>query len=550
MKPKPTRSSPPPGGENLEKFGATAPVVSSPPVAIVLSPKTEERPVANTRVMPAPPPGPAAVEETVFTTPTTLPIKKATRLDIRSRSPSPTVSTPGSSNVKMRKNKVDALEEYNKIHSGNKKDLINLVVVGHVDSGKSTLMGHLLVELGQVSQKVMHKYEQESRKLGKQSFAYAWVLDETSEERSRGITMDVGQNSFETQNKSVRLLDAPGHRDFIPNMISGAYQADVAVMVVNATTGEFEAGFELGGQTREHALLVRSLGVNQLIVAVNKLDTVDWSQDRFDFIVDKLKHFFKSSVGFRDSDVNYIPVSGLTGENLSKTTGVLKWYQGSTLVKAIDNLKPPQRLIEKPFRMAASDVFKPNTGSGIAVAGRIEAGFVMVNDKVLVQPLNEIAAVKNIENGDGISVIGGASFAGEHVSLILTGIDATAISTGSVVVDPAAPLPVTKVFRAKLVVFNVDIPVTKGYTCILHYGNVQVAATVKKLLGLLDKATGEIAQNTKRPRLLTKGNNAMVEIATETPVCLDLYTNSKELGRFMLRTGGKTIAAGMVTETN
>mgnify|MGYP001246996629 CR=1 FL=1 len=201
----------------------------------------------------------------------------------------------------------------------------------------------------------------------------------------RGITMDVGQNSFETPHKSVRLLDAPGHRDFIPNMISGAYQADVAVMVVNATRGEFEAGFDQGGQTREHAVLVRSLGVSQLIVAVNKLDTVDWSQERFDLIVEKLKHFLKSSVGYRDSDVNYIPVSGLTGENLTLKTGVMEWYTGPTLVEAIDKLKPPARLIEKPFRMAASDVFKPNTGSGLAVAGRIESGFVMANDKVLVQ---------------------------------------------------------------------------------------------------------------------------------------------------------------------
>ena len=234
-------------------------------------------------------------------------------------------------------------------------------------------------------------------------------------------------------------------------MISGAYQADVAVMVVNATTGEFEAGFDAGGQTREHAVLVRSLGVSQLIVAVNKLDTVEWSQDRFNFIVDKLKHFLKSSVGFRDSDVSYIPVSGLTGENLTKTTGALSWYtSGTTLVDAIDSLKPPKRLFDKPFRMAASDVFKPNTGSGIAVAGRIESGFVMANDKVLVQPMNEVATVKSIENAEGIQILEGVAFSGEHVSLILTSIDATAVGAGSVIVDPALPLPVTKLFRAKV----------------------------------------------------------------------------------------------------
>jgi len=545
MKPKSTRSSPPPC-ENLERLGATA--ASSPPVPIVLTAsKIEERPSANFQPKPQ---FSGGESEPIFTTPTTLRIKKATRLDIRSRSPSPTVSTPGS-NVKMRKNKVEGSEEYKRIHADSTKDLINLVVVGHVDSGKSTLMGHLLVELGQVSSKMMHKYEQESRKLGKQSFAFAWVLDETSEERNRGITMDVGQNYFETSNKCVRLLDAPGHRDFIPNMISGAYQADVAVMVVNATRGEFEAGFDAGGQTREHAVLVRSLGVSQLIVAVNKLDTVDWCQERFNFIVEKLKQFLKSSVGFRDSDVSYIPVSGLTGENLTKTTGALTWYTkaNGTLVDAIDSLKPPLRLFDKPFRMAASDVFKPSIGSGIAVAGRIESGFVMANDKVLVQPMNEVATVKNIESAEGVPLLDGVAFAGEHVSLVLTSIDAASVGAGSVIVDPAAPLPVTKLFRAKIVVFAVDVPITKGYTCILHHGSVQAAASVKKLLGLLDKATGEVAQNTKKPRLLTKGNNAVVEIATETPVCLDLYANSKELGRFMLRTGGKTIAAGMVADT-
>lgn len=183
----------------------------------------------------------------------------------------------------------------------------------------------------------MHKYEQESRKLGKQSFMYAWVLDETGEERSRGITMDVGRSQFETDTKHVTLLDAPGHKDFIPNMISGAGQADVALLVVDATRGEFETGFDYGGQTREHALLVRSLGVTQLAVAVNKLDMVSWSKDRFDEIVLKLKTFLKQA-GFRENDVSFVPCSGLTGQNLVKApteNALSSWYKGPCLLNVI-----------------------------------------------------------------------------------------------------------------------------------------------------------------------------------------------------------------------
>lgn len=248
---------------------------------------------------------------------------------------------------------------------GDGKPHIQMVVIGHVDAGKSTLMGHMLYDLGAVPQRVMHKYEQDSKKLGKQSFMYAWVLDETGEERERGITMDVGSVRFETESKVVTLLDAPGHKDFIPNMISGATQADVALLVVDATRGEFETGFEQGGQTREHALLVRwvlsiyrnsdtlivqlksidahisplhrSLGVSQLGVVINKLDTVNWSKDRFDEIVGKLKTFLKQA-GFKDTDVTYIPCSGMTGENLVKpATGaeLIAWYNGPTLINVI-----------------------------------------------------------------------------------------------------------------------------------------------------------------------------------------------------------------------
>jgi len=240
---------------------------------------------------------------------------------------------------------IDVKAELEKRQGG--KQLLNLVVIGHVDAGKSTLMGHML-------------YEQESKKAGKASFAYAWVLDETGEERERGVTMDVGMTKFETTTKVITLMDAPGHKDFIPNMITGAAQADVAVLVVDASRGEFEAGFETGGQTREHGLLVRSLGVTQLAVAVNKMDQVNWQQERFQEITGKLGHFLKQA-GFKESDVAFIPTSGLSGENLitrSQSSELTKWYKGLCLLEQIDSFKPPQRSIDKPFRLCVADVFK------------------------------------------------------------------------------------------------------------------------------------------------------------------------------------------------
>lgn len=218
----------------------------------------------------------------------------------------------------------------------NSKLHLNLVIVGHVDAGKSTIMGHLLALRGMISNKTMHKNQNESKKAGKASFLYAWVLDETEEERNRGITIDVGQYLFETDNRVVTILDAPGHRDFIPNMIAGATKADVALLVIDATNGEFETGFEAGGQTQEHILLLRSFGINQVAVVVNKLDNVKFSQERYLEIVDKIKKFLKQ-VGFKDNNTHYIPCSGLTGDNLVELSNrdEFKWYKGSTLNQII-----------------------------------------------------------------------------------------------------------------------------------------------------------------------------------------------------------------------
>ncbi|KAL6096013.1 hbs1l [Pungitius sinensis] len=452
-----------------------------------------------------------------------------------------TVPTPGRSAGKARQS-INIKAELEKRQGG--KPLLNLVVIGHVDAGKSTLMGHLLYLLGHVNKRTMHKYEQESKKAGKASFAYAWVLDETGEERDRGVTMDVGMTKFETNSKVVTLMDAPGHKDFIPNMITGAAQADVAVLVVDASRGEFEAGFEAGGQTREHALLVRSLGVTQLAVAVNKMDQVSWQQERFQDITSKLGHFLKQA-GFKDSDVFYIPTSGLSGENLvtrSSVTQLTSWYSGLSLLEQIDAFKAPRRSVDKPFRLCVSDVFK-DQGSGFCVTGKIEAGYIQTGERTLAMPPNETCTVKGITLHD--EALDWAA-AGDHVSLTVTGMDIIKINVGCVFCDPKEPIRVCTRFRARILLFNIEVPITQGFPVLLHYQTVSEPATIRKLVSVLHKSSGEVLK--KKPKCLSKGMNAIVEIQTQRPVALELYKDYKELGRFMLRYVGSTIAAGVVTE--
>ncbi|XP_074540865.1 HBS1-like protein isoform X2 [Halichoeres trimaculatus] len=452
-----------------------------------------------------------------------------------------TVPTPGRSSGKARQS-INIKAELEKRQGG--KPLLNLVVIGHVDAGKSTLMGHLLYRLGNVNKRTMHKYEQESKKAGKASFAYAWVLDETGEERDRGVTMDVGMTKFETNSKVVTLMDAPGHKDFIPNMITGAAQADVAVLVVDASRGEFEAGFEAGGQTREHALLVRSLGVTQLAVAVNKMDQVNWQQERFQDIVSKLGHFLKQA-GFKESDVYYIPTSGLSGENLTTRSTVpelTSWFSGPSLHEQIDAFKAPQRSVDKPFRLCVSDVFK-DQGSGFCVTGKIEAGYIQTGDRILAMPPNETCTVKGITLHD--EALDWAA-AGDHVSLTVTGMDIIKINVGCVFCDPKEPIRACTRFRARVLLFNIEVPITQGFPVLLHYQTISEPATIRKLISVLHKSSGEVLK--KKPKCLSKGMNAIVEIQTQRPVALELYKDYKELGRFMLRYVGSTIAAGVVTE--
>lgn len=454
-------------------------------------------------------------------------------------------ATPAAATPKLRKTRpkdIDVLALLKE--KKDEKPLVNVAVVGHVDAGKSTLMGHLLCLLGNVSKKDIHKNKTESAKQGKGSFAYAWVLDETGEERARGITMDVAQTRFETPGKIVNLLDAPGHKDFVPNMISGASQAEVAILVVDANNGGFEAGFDQGGQTREHVVLVRALGVQSLIVAINKMENVEWSQDRFNYIKTELLSFFRQ-VGFKGAEVTFVPVSGMEGINLLDVPSeplLTNWYKEGTLIQVLDSLPPPIRDYDKPFRFVITDVFKNGQG-GLSVAGKVDSGFIIMGTQLSVMPGADTTIAKALTVEDKAVDY---SVAGEQCVIVLGGIDATKLHTGNILCEPHCKVRTTLKFRARVLVFNIEVPITKGFPVDLHYQTVSEPAVISRLVSIQSKSNGEVIK--LKPRCLNKNQVAIVEIKLDRPICLELFKDSKSLGRITCRYGGTTIASGMVVE--
>ncbi|KAI0650147.1 EF Tu GTP binding domain-containing protein [Trametes meyenii] len=439
-------------------------------------------------------------------------------------------------------------------HGG--KQSLSLVVIGHVDAGKSTLMGRLLYELGRVDEKTRIANERGSSKMGKSSFSWAWELDGTQEERERGVTMDIALQTLVTPHRVITILDAPGHRDFIPNMISGASQADSALLVVDAAVGEFEAGFDRGGQTREHLLLVRSLGVSQVIVAVNKLDQVEWSKARYSEIVELLKPFLVQS-GFHPSKTKFVPVAAMEGANLARpepaTCPLYQWYKGPTVVELLDTLEPPTRDINAPLRFPISNVFKGQT-SGISVSGRVCGGVIVAGERLRIIPGDESATVKAIDSdGDGIPWAG----AGSNVNLTLTGVDPISLNIGSVLCRPGQVVPLVSTFTARIIVFDIQVPITAGTSVELFHHSRDVPASISRLIAVLDRANGNVIKN--KPRVLTKSMSAEVEISLRSsaysgpasralPIPLEPFSSNKEMGRILIRRGGETIGAGVVTE--
>jgi elongation factor 1 alpha-like protein len=393
-------------------------------------------------------------------------------------------------------------------------------------------MGRLLYDLKVVDQRTIDRYRKEAEKMGKSSFALAWVLDQGTEERSRGVTIDVAMNKFSTDKTNFTILDAPGHQDFIPNMIAGASQADFAVLVIDASTGAFESG--LRGQTKEHALLVRSMGVSRIIVAVNKLETVSWSQDRFDEISQQVSAFL-SSAGFLLKNIAFIPCSGLHGDNIvrkSTQAELTAWYKGSTLVEELDKSEPVTRALTKPLRLTIGDIFRGGVQNPLSVSGRIESGSLQVGDALLAQPATEKCFIKALEVD---SEPAGWAVAGQNITIHLSDIDPVHLKIGDVLCHPANPIKNVKEFTVKVLAFEFLTPMQID----VHRGRLHAPARIREIASLLDKVTGA-SVGRKRPRIIKPGQLARVIVELETAVPLEAP------GRAVLRSGGATVAAGLL----
>lgn len=430
-----------------------------------------------------------------------------------------------------------------------KEQPISLVVVGHVDAGKSTLMGRMLLAFGQLSARAHQANERASQKIGKGSFAYAWALDSSEEERERGVTIDVAQDSFRTEKHAFHLLDAPGHSDFVPNMISGASQADAAVLVVDAAHGEFEAGFCDRGQTREHVTLLRALGVQQLIVAVNKMDAAGYAQERFFEIVHTLGPFLVHT-GFAERHVCYVPCAAAAGENLVSRSESMGWHDGPTLAEALDQLSPPERQYTGPLRMPVSNVFKGTTmsmSSGLGVSGRIVSGIVQVGESVLPVPGDTPGVVKAIEC-ETESVPWAVS--GSNVTVFLAGLETNQVSVGDVLCSPSAPVAQCKSALVQLLVFKPTYPLVTGTSLEAFSHSADITAQLTELVALLDKSSG--AEIKKRPRVLPANSTALVRVSfgvgTTRGYPIESFRTNKEMARLLFRTNGETVAAGIAVE--
>lgn len=423
---------------------------------------------------------------------------------------------------------------------GKEKIHINLIVIGHVDSGKSTSTGHLIYKCGGIDKRVIEKFEKEAAEMGKSSFKYAWVLDKLTAERERGITIDIALWKFETPRYLVTIIDAPGHRDFIKNMITGTSQADCAILVVAAGTGEFEAGISKNGQTREHALLAFTLGVKKLIIAVNKMDAVEYSEKRFQEISTEMKQYIRK-VGYNPETVNIVPISGWVGDNMLEPSPNMPWYKGPTLLASIDLIEPPTRPVDKPLRLPLQDVFKIG-GIGTVPVGRVETGVMKPGMVVTFAPVGISTEVKSIEmHHEALS----EAVPGDNVGFNVKNISVKDIRRGNVAGDSKnSPPRGAEDFDAQVIVLNHPGEIGAGYTPVLDCHTAHIACKFAELKQKIDRRSGQVKE--ENPSKIKSGDAAIVKMIPSKPMCVEVFSEFPPLGRFAVRDMRSTVAVGVI----
>lgn len=433
-----------------------------------------------------------------------------------------------------------------------RKDNLNIVFIGHVDAGKSTIGGHILYLTGQVDKRTLEKFEREAKEMNRESWYLSWALDTNDEERDKGKTVEVGRGFFETEKKRFTLLDAPGHRCFVSNMIGGAAQADVGILVISARKGEFETGFDRGGQTREHALLAKTAGVKHLIVLINKMDdpSVEWDEQRYDDITNRLLPFLKQS-GFRQNDINFMPASGLTGANLKEPLSpkVCPWYTGPPFLTYLDGLPSFKDVqTDKPFRLSIVEKFKD---MGTIVMGKVISGECRKNDNLVIMPNKALVQVAEVLIDDEESDV---AEAGDNVKLKLRNIEEEDISPGMVLCSPDNLCKIADLFLAKIQLVELRNIIAPGFNCIMHIHSAVVEVSFQELVGKMDKKTGKKMVDKQgrvvKPRCAKEREVIVAKLQLTSPICIESFDQFQQLGRFMLRDEGKTIAVGMVLKTS
>ncbi|XP_055298243.1 eukaryotic peptide chain release factor GTP-binding subunit ERF3A isoform X1 [Sitodiplosis mosellana] len=432
----------------------------------------------------------------------------------------------GEKKAKIVKKKSPTIEE-----NKSKKEHVNVVFIGHVDAGKSTIGGQIMALTGMVDKRTLEKYEREAREKSRESWYLSWALDTNQEERDKGKTVEVGRAFFETEKKHFTILDAPGHKSFVPNMIGGAAQADLAVLVLSARKGEFETGFDRGGQTREHAMLAKTAGVKHLVVLVNKMDdpTVNWDEGRYNECKNNILPYLKK-LGFNiQKDLTFMPVSGQQGLGLKDIVPpeICSWYSGPSFIDFIDHLPSMNRKADGPFIMPIVDKYKD---MGTVVMGKVESGSARKGQNLLVMPNRTQVSIDQLWSDD-FEVT--AVSPGENVKIKVKGIEEEDVSPGFVLCDSTNPIKVGRKFDAQLVILEHKSIICAGYSAVMHIHCAAEEITVAALLCLVDKKTGEKSKT--RPRFVKQDQVAIMRIECSGLICLEEFKRFPQMGRFTLR---------------